>query len=71
MMGHRNNGFSSVFTFNEGTIVTTKFSKSDDEDEETTNVGFEKLPEDNHAIGLFILKVRRTINRMIEKHRVR
>lgn len=56
-------------------IITTKLQKIDeeeeDDDDDIDNEGFEKLSGDFHPFGLFILKIREKLIRILEKHHVR
>ncbi|CAF1389785.1 unnamed protein product, partial [Adineta steineri] len=58
-----------------GSILTTKLQsieeeeEDDDDDEDKNNVGFEKLPEDGHSSGLFVLKLRKYIIQIIQKQK--
>ncbi|CAF1253529.1 unnamed protein product [Adineta steineri] len=55
-----------------GSILTTKLQsleEEEDDDEDKNNVGFEKLPEDGHSNGLFILKLRKYIIQIIQKQK--
>ncbi|CAF1338751.1 unnamed protein product [Adineta steineri] len=56
-----------------GSILTTKLQsieeEEDDDDEDKNNAGFEKLPEDGHSNGLFVLKLRKYIIQIIQKQK--
>lgn len=58
-----------------GIIVTTKLheieNENDNNDDDMVNVGFEKLPNEGNRFGLFILKIRERLVKMIEKEKVR
>ena len=69
LTGHDNPAFSSVFNLANGVIVTTKLQAVEDE-EEKNNVGFEKLPDESHPIGLFVSKVRERLIRFCERFKV-
>ncbi|CAF1297587.1 unnamed protein product [Adineta steineri] len=56
-----------------GSILTTKLQsieeEDDDDDEDKNNAAFEKLPDEGHVNGLFILKLRKFIIQIIEKQK--
>ncbi|CAF0788884.1 unnamed protein product [Adineta steineri] len=55
-----------------GSILTTKLQsieEIEDDDEDKNNAGFEKLPDDGHSNGLFILKFRKYIIQIIQKQK--
>ncbi|CAF2540475.1 unnamed protein product [Rotaria sp. Silwood2] len=67
---------SSRINTRHGIIVTTKLQDIEDEDddeeeeeEDKNNVGFEKLSGEGHRIGLFVLKIRQRIIKLIEKEK--
>jgi len=63
----------SIINTVNGIIVTTKLQEIEEEndDDDQNNAGFEKLSEEGHQIGLFILKIRQQLIRIIEKKKVR
>lgn len=62
---------SSVFNIANGVIVTTKLQAADEDDEEEkNNVGFEKLPDESHPIGLFVWKIRERLIRVFQRFKV-
>ncbi|CAF1367332.1 unnamed protein product [Adineta steineri] len=55
-----------------GSILTTKLQsieEQEEDDEDKNNVDFEKLPDDGHSNGLFILKFRKYIIQIIQKQK--
>ena len=61
---------SDIIKTANGTIITTKLQGIDDDDDKN-NPGFEKLSGEGHSFGLFILKIRQRLVRIIEKQEVR
>jgi hypothetical protein len=69
-MGIENPVFiSDIINTANGTIITTKLQEIDDDDKD--NPGFVKLSGEGHSFGLFILKIRQRLIRIIEKQEVR
>ncbi|CAF2016171.1 unnamed protein product [Rotaria magnacalcarata] len=63
-----------------GKIITTKLPEKfdgndgggdddDDDDEDKNNIGFERLPDEGHKVGLFVLKFHKFLVRMIKNER--
>ncbi|CAF1458365.1 unnamed protein product [Adineta steineri] len=52
-----------------GLILTSKL-QSMEKEEDKNNVGFEKLPEDDHSNCLFVLKLRTYLIQIIQKQKV-
>ncbi len=70
-IGHQNPVFTSdIINTANGIIITTKLQEIE-EDDENNNSGFEKLSGEGYAFGLFILKIREGLIRIIEKQKVR
>ena len=64
---------SDIISTTNGIIVTTKLRKREREREdeiEKNNSEFEKLPGPGHPLGLFILKIREQLIRIIDKEKV-
>jgi hypothetical protein len=72
-IGHENPVFTSdtINTAN-GILITTKLQQIEEEedDDDKNNAGFEKLSGEGHPFGVFVLKIRERLIRIIEKQKV-
>ncbi|CAF3658181.1 unnamed protein product [Rotaria sp. Silwood1] len=63
---------STRINIENGVIVTTQLQEADDEDDDDDNMndlGFEKLSSECQPIGLFVLKTRKQLIKIIEKQK--
>jgi len=72
-IGHENPVFTSnhqpyIINTANGIIITTKLQEIEDDDK--NNADFEKLSGEGYPFGLFVLKIRKRLIRIIEKQKV-